>query len=203
MKKILTTASLTLLLASCATLISGSRQDISFDSNEKHTRIFIDGKEVCQTPCIVKIDRENSQVMVQARKDGFEDKTIFINKGPNPMSALNVVSTVFSTFGLMTDLSSGGFWEYSPNSFYVTMQKEPKTAAEKKQRAYENKIRHFVLQNYGQLKTEVFSSDGNREYIKTVAEMTGLPKSDVIFIVQDTDSEGECAEKIINAYISK
>lgn len=47
MKKILTTASLTLLLASCATLISGSRQDISFDSNEKHTRIFIDGKEVC------------------------------------------------------------------------------------------------------------------------------------------------------------
>lgn len=83
------------------------------------------------------------------------------------------------------------------------MQKEPKTAAEKKQRAYENKIRHFVLQNYGQLKTEVFSSDGNREYIKTVAEMTGLPKSDVIFIVQDTDSEGECAEKIINAYISK
>lgn len=75
------------------------------------------------------------------------------------------------------------------------MQKEPKTAAEKKQRAYENKIRHFVLQNYGQLKTEVFSSDGNREYIKTVAEMTGLPKSDVIFIVQDTDSEGECAEK--------
>lgn len=82
MKKILTTASLTLLLASCATLISGSRQDISFDSNEKHTRIFIDGKEVCQTPCIVKIDRENSQVMVQARKDGFEDKTIFINKGP-------------------------------------------------------------------------------------------------------------------------
>ena len=105
--------------------------------------------------------------MVQARKDGFEDKTIFINKGPNPMSALNVVSTVFSTFGLTTDLSSGGFWEYSPNSFYVTMQKEPKTAAEKKQRAYENKIRHFVLQNYGQLKTEVFSSDGNREYIKT------------------------------------
>ena len=63
MKKILTTASLTLLLASCATLISGSRQDISFDSNEKHTRIFIDGKEVCQTPCIVKIGRENSQVM--------------------------------------------------------------------------------------------------------------------------------------------
>ena len=82
MKKILTTASLTLLLASCATLISGSRQDISFDSNEKHTRIFIDGKEVCQTPCIVKIDRENSQVMVQARKDGLKTRQFSSTKAP-------------------------------------------------------------------------------------------------------------------------
>ncbi len=47
------------------------------------------------------------------------------------------------------------------------------------------------------------SLQDTRRNVTELAEMTGLPKSDVIFTVQDTDSEGECAEKIINAYISK
>lgn len=39
-----------LLLAACGTIVGGTSQDISFDSNIKGVKIFIDGVEVCKTP---------------------------------------------------------------------------------------------------------------------------------------------------------
>ena len=40
-----------LLSAACGTIVGGTSQDISFDSNVKGVKIFIDGVEVCKTPC--------------------------------------------------------------------------------------------------------------------------------------------------------
>ena len=114
-----------LLLASCATLISGSKQELSFDSNEKEVKILINNKYSCTTPCLTKVERDNAKLMITAKKDGFEDKTIFINNNINIITMGNALSTIFSTFGLSTDLTSDAFWEYRPNSFYIAMQKEP------------------------------------------------------------------------------
>lgn len=203
MKKYIALSALTLLLASCGTIISGTTQEISFDSNIKNTKIFIDNKEVCQTPCITTLDRGRGKILVQAKKSGYEDKTMFIDKTVNPMTLVNVASTIFSTFGLTSDLTTDGFWEYSPDAFYVVMQKEPQTQAEKKQRAYENKIRHFVLQNYAELQNDIFSNYGEHEYLDTLTSMTKLSKTKIRIIFDHCSNEGECAEKVVDAYISK
>ena len=108
-----------------------------------------------------------------------------------------------STFGLTSDLTTDGFWEYSPDAFYVVMQKEPLTQAEKKQRAYENKIRHFVLQNYAELQNDIFSNYGEHEYLDTLTSMTKLSKGKIKIIFDHCSNEGECAEKVVDAYISK
>ncbi len=202
MKKALILTAAVLLLGSCATIINGRKQELSFDSNEKETQIFIGDKEVCRTPCIVEVARSRSKLLVRAKKTGFEDKTIFVTSSANVASLFNGISTIFSTFGLSTDMSSGAFWQYSPNSFYVMMQKEPKNAAEAKQRDRENKIRFFVLQNFGGLRTDVFSGGDQHEYLDALAEMTKLPKTDLRNIIENSDSEGECAERTIESYIS-
>lgn len=204
MKKYIALSSLAVLLSSCGTVISGTTQEISFDANIKGTKIFIDNKEVCQTPCITTLEKGRGKILVQAKKNGYEDKTMFIDKQINPMTIVNVASTSFSTFGLTTDLTTDGFWEYSPDAFYVVMQTEPKTQAEKKQRDYENKIRYFVLQNYGELQSEVFDSyDDKQEYLNTLTAMTKLSKDKIKIIFDHCRNEGECAEKIVDAYISK
>ena len=194
MKKALILTAAVLLLGSCATVINGRKQELSFDSNEKDTQIFIGDKEVCCTPCIVEVARSRSKLLVRAKKTGFEDKTIFVTSSANVTSLFNGISTIFSTFGLSTDMSSGAFWQYSPNSFYVMMQKEPKNAAEAKQRDRENKIRFFVLQNFG--------GGDQHEYLDALAEMTKLSKTDLRNIIENSDSEGECAERTIESYIS-
>lgn len=204
MKKIATISMLALLSASCASIISGSKQELSFDSNEKNVEIFIDNKFVCKTPCLAKVERENAKLMLTARKAGYDDKTVFVDNNLNVMVLGNALSTVLSTFGASTDLSSGAFWEYHPNSFYITMQKEPTTAAEKKQRDHENKIRDFVLRNYSQLQTEAFTPENStQEYLKTLSGMTNLPESEVRTIIESSTSEAYAAEKIVGTYIKK
>ncbi len=55
MKKALILTAAVLLLGSCATVINGRKQELSFDSNEKDTQIFIGDKEVCRTPVSSKL----------------------------------------------------------------------------------------------------------------------------------------------------
>lgn len=203
MKKHHLLLSLTFALSSCATMISGTTQEVSFDSNLKGTQIYINNKEICQTPCITTLERGKEKIMVTAKKAGYEERTIFIERNINPTTVINVASTIFSTFGLSTDISSDSFWEYAPNSFYITMQKQPQTAAERKQLEYTNKIRHFILQNYGTLQTEIYDRGGNFEYTNTLSSMTKLPKQKIISIFENCISESECTERVINAYISQ
>lgn len=80
--------------------------------------------------------------------------------------------------------------------------KRAENAAEAKQRDRENKIRFFVLQNFGGLRTDVFSGGDQHEYLDALAEMTKLPKTDLRNIIENSDSEGECAERTIESYIS-
>ena len=61
MKKALILTAAVLLLGSCATVINGRKQELSFDSNEKDTQIFIGDKEVCRTPCIVEVARSRKK----------------------------------------------------------------------------------------------------------------------------------------------
>ena len=70
MKKIYLT--LLVFLASCGTLFSDSDQDVSFDSNVKGVKIYVDGMEICKTPCVYPLERKSSTSVVIAKKEGYE-----------------------------------------------------------------------------------------------------------------------------------
>ena len=62
MKKSIITCSLalTLLLSSCATIMSGSKQNVKFASNPSSATIFIDEVEVGKTPFEMKLARKSN-----------------------------------------------------------------------------------------------------------------------------------------------
>ena len=73
MKKSIITCSLalTLLLSSCATIMSGSKQNVKFASNPSSATIFIDEVEVGKTPFEMKLARK-SEHHVMIKLEGYQ-----------------------------------------------------------------------------------------------------------------------------------
>jgi len=192
-----------LLIGSCALVFDGTHQQVSFDSNEKNVQIYINDKFACQTPCIADVKRGKQTLMVTAKKDGFEERTVFLNRNLNSLTALNLISLWTSTFGFTTDAVAGSFWQYQPNAFYVVMTKEPKTQEQRAKLIEQNKIRDFVLRNFDQLQSDAFENEKTGEYIRALAQMTKHATIDVKSIVQQSYTPADCAERVIGLYLSK
>ena len=176
---------ITLAVCSCATVLTGRHQQLAFESNERDTEIYI-----------------NDKLMITAKKAGFTDRTMFAEGKLNPMTAVNIISLGTSTFGFSTDATSNSMWEYQPGSIYVTMQKEPRTAAEHRNFDYQNKIRDFVLRNFDQLESDTYSEQGNGEYIKALSGMTSVPAYEIKSVLQNSFAGADAAEKIIGLYVT-
>lgn len=194
MKKTLILLSL-FFLSSCAWIINGRYEELSFDSNVEEVDIYIQNQKVCSTPCITEVKRENKMILIIAKKQGYEDKVIEINKGINVVSFLNFLTTPIGLSSLTTDVSAGAVWEYQPNVFYVLMQTPPKTQAEKINRQTENNIRAFILKNYSELKTDIYAT--SQEYVNELAHMSHLSPSTVSILVRDSNSESKLIDSIL------
>lgn len=71
MKKIIFLfAVLPLIMCSCATIMSGHKQMVSFSSTPSGAKVIVDGKEAGFTPLTTKIKREAKSVRFE--KDGYD-----------------------------------------------------------------------------------------------------------------------------------
>ena len=204
MKKLILSITAAAFLSSCGTLFSSREQELAFDSNVKGVDIYINGRKACSTPCIAQVARSDKTLMIKAQKSGYDERTVFIEHGYNPIAVLNVLSGITSTFGLSTDSTNDRLWQYAPGSYYVTMYKEPRNDAERS--LYENadRIREFVLKNYAQLQTENFENNINdREYIRTVAKMSKASDIEIRSVISQSLSESECAERVVEIYLRR
>lgn len=194
---------LLLLCTACASVIDGNKQQLAFDSNEKGVEIYINGAFSCSTPCLTEVSRANRKLMIVAKKDGFVDRTMFLDKNFNVSTAFNFLSIWTSTFGFTTDLSTGDMWEYQPNSIYVVINKEPKTSREKEKLEKQNQIRDFVLRNFDALQNDSFSENSSGEYIKTLSKMAKINELEIKSVMQNSYMAPDCAERIIGLTISE
>lgn len=201
MTKLISIFCAVLTISSCAWVIDGKYQQLGFDSNEKDVEIFINGKKECTTPCMAEVRRGSEKLMVNARKEGFEDRTFFVDPQPNRTMFFNILSLWSSLSGFTTDMSSKTVWQYQPNSFYISMSKTPKTEAEKKIFAEQNKIRDFVLTNYHSLQNEVYQNPNNGEYLKSLSALTNIPTMELAAILQNCDDAPNASEKVVAKYL--
>jgi len=203
MKKILVFSVCMLLCSACATVIDGNKQQLAFDSNEQGVEIYINDVLACRTPCLADVHRANKKLMIVAKKEGFQQRTIFLDKSLNSSVVFNGLSLSSSTFGISTDLSTSDMWEYQPNSIYVVMTKEPKTEAERQKLNKQNQIRDFVLRNFDALQNDSYSEQGTGEYIKTLSGMSKVSEIEIRSVLQNTYIATDCAERIIGLSLSK
>lgn len=128
MKKVIATA-LTLLLVAvslnnCATLISGTSQNIAIESEPRDATVRVEtigGVEIAtgKTPFSVSLKRKD-EYMVIIRMTGYRESRIQITKEFNPVAVLSVAAGML---GIFVDLATGAAWNLKPERIVVTLQR--------------------------------------------------------------------------------
>lgn len=121
MKKIIiaTLACATLLLTGCATIISGTNQTLTFNSNVEDVNVYVDGALIGKTPVSASFKKNKAQT-VMFTKEGYLAVTRDITKSFDPVALVNIIWDLSTT-----DFITGAVYEYAPNAIYVEMPLKP------------------------------------------------------------------------------
>ncbi len=158
--KLVAVFSLMFLVTNCASIIDGSEQLVSVNSNIQGAEVYVNGLLVGKTPFSGKIKKKNnSQVRIQ--KEGYTTQTITMSTSLPVSFWGNVISG--GLLGSTTDYASGAAYEYSPNNYFLHIEKENADKEEKAAAEKANKVTQFVLINHNQLVKEI--ARGSGEYL--------------------------------------
>lgn len=105
--------SLIILNTSCATLFTGTRQNVSIDSNPQGADIIIDGQKMGVTPAKIKVDRELDALLysgkeIQFELEGYKKLGYELDARLNTVAILNLFNPI--CWGI--DIASGAITKY-------------------------------------------------------------------------------------------
>ena len=115
---------ITFLMSSCATILTGTRDTIRFDSNPKGAIVYLDGLEVCKTPCSTSVKRSISEKFAEIKLDGYETRVISLDRKFNAVSIINLTGIL----GWGIDAATGALMKYDRKSYDIKLDKEKRTS---------------------------------------------------------------------------
>lgn len=111
---------ITLSATSCATIFTGTKDKITFNSTPEGAKVMHKGVEKCTTPCTAEIPRSLSKQMVTFEKEGFNNKELKLTKTFNPVTLLNIL--LGGAIGVGIDAATGSLTKYSPKEYKVELE---------------------------------------------------------------------------------
>ena len=161
------------LATGCATIVSGTKQELSFKSNPEGAEVIVNGTSVGVTPLTVKVKRkQGTQIVV--RKDGFQEQSFVLKHSMEPWFWGNIL--IGGLFGSTTDFASGATVEYEQDQYYTTLEPVAAESAESTMdtsETPENKVIRYVLVNYNDL--AVGLNDGDNEKLVALLDLLDIP----------------------------
>jgi hypothetical protein len=113
-----------LLLSSCATIFTGTKDRITFNTEPPGATIYIDGVEQCKTPCSLNITRSINDTDVEFKLDGYETRLITLSKEFNVVSVINLSNLL----GWGIDAVSGAVMKYDRKVYDLTLTENRNTS---------------------------------------------------------------------------
>lgn len=109
-----------LAFSGCATIFTGTRDQILFTSEPSGVKVVMDGYTVGKTPIMLDVRRNLSGRWVAFELDGYEPQYFKLETEFNAISILNL--TCLICWGV--DLATGAATPYSLPSLYIEMEPE-------------------------------------------------------------------------------
>jgi len=118
---------LTASLTSCATIFTGTKDSITFNSKPEGAKVVHKGVEKCTTPCTVEFPRSLSKQQVELKLDGFQTKEFKLDNKFNGVTLANILFGGLIGFGI--DLATGSFIKYDTKAYNVEMEAKAQEVA--------------------------------------------------------------------------
>ena len=110
-----------LLFTGCATIFTGTHDEVIINSHPEGARIFIDGLEEGRTPAIIDIKRPGiSDTEIELRLEGYEPRTFILRKEFNAVSVINLTCLICWA----VDVATGSVTKYRPLGYDVELDAE-------------------------------------------------------------------------------
>jgi hypothetical protein len=111
---------LALLTTSCATIVSGSKQNVKFSSNPSTATIFIDEVEVGKTPFEIKLARKSDH-NVMIKLEGYQTYQTKLTRKINGWYWGNILFG--GLIGVIVDPITGAVYTLTPKEINAQMSK--------------------------------------------------------------------------------
>lgn len=118
-----------LLLSGCATLFTGTSQEVEVDSTPSDASVMVNGRERGTTPTTIEITspKQGDPPEVTIDKEGYEEKTLRLKKKFNVITLLNVINPFNYVLGVPVvgfgvDWYTGALWKYKPEGYTVELK---------------------------------------------------------------------------------
>jgi len=118
---LLTGMSLVLLASGCASIVTGTDQTLTFNSEPSGATVTVAGQVLGQTPLSVPISKGKNK-SITFEKEGYKTHSSQLATSTNPWVLGNVVFGGF--VGSTTDGLTGAINEFQPDHFFVTLVPE-------------------------------------------------------------------------------
>lgn len=117
---ILLSMSIALSTTSCASIITGTKDKITFNTTPEGAKVFHKGVEKCTTPCTTEISRSLGKQTVTFAKEGFITNEVKLTKNFNAVSLVNIL--IGGVIGIGIDAATGSLTKYSPKAYTVELK---------------------------------------------------------------------------------
>ena len=124
MKKKLSIIAMTMtimLTTSCASIFTGSKRKVMFESDPPGAKVFVNGQEKGQTPVKLKVSAEDR---IDFRLDSYSEKVVVLDSQFNFVCILNG----FNLLGWGIDALTGSLKRVDTKYVKVTLENSKKTA---------------------------------------------------------------------------
>jgi hypothetical protein len=192
-----------LIASACATIVDGTSQPVTINSEPNRAKVFINGAQVGVTPLTIQVKRSKTTV-VMAKKDGYEEQQIPLQTKMNSYFWGNFITG--GPLGTTIDYASDAMVEYSPNMYFFSLEPIRKSEADAFRLSEEKKVRQFILVNHAHLAQDLAMGKG--EYLFGLYDLLAVketPRREIIqrlkLLAATHRDPPSFAEAVINTFV--
>lgn len=142
-----------IMLASCATIVKGTKQMVSINSNVSGATVYLDDIEIGKTPFVGEIPKGKKVMRVEMK--GYDSYTIPLSTSLEGIFWGNIITG--GTIGSITDLASGAAYQYAPASYQVDLKANGVSQADFKADA---ELRKYSMTHLSVISSDIGLADG-------------------------------------------
>lgn len=178
---------ISLCLSGCASIISGTTQQLTFQSNPDGATVTISGRVIGKTPVTTTLKKAAGQSLLFS-KDGYQPLSMNLDTHLDGWFWGNIV--LGGLIGSTTDNVSGAVNEYSPSQYMVTLQPEGTTRLESKTSLSENqKAKDYIVSNYKSIVEDL--QKGGGQYLASLFQTLNIPEDQKTAAIKKTKALSE------------